>query len=169
VKAIATLIAAALIAGCATVSDPPARLPASEVIVSSVEGQESLALPLSPLEQFCENKVRLAIVLFMAREDNKLTEAEALERVRVVIKDLRVSIRYAGLSMNDADELDFYRMTRDIFRKTKNGKEYIIPVGVYVERFATIEYQSCMAKDDECPLFYSQMTEDGQATQCSEN
>jgi hypothetical protein len=167
VKAIATLIAAALIAGCATVSDPPARLPASEVIVSSVEGQESLALPLSPLEQFCENKVKLAVVLFVAREDGK-TEKETLERVRVVVKDLRDSIRYAGMSMNNADEVDFYRMTRDIFRKTKRG-DYTIPVGIYVQRFATVEYQNCMAKDDECPLFYSQMTEGGQATQCSEN
>ena len=164
-KAIIALIAAALIAGCATSSvEPPARLPASEVIVSSTQGQESLAPPLSPLEQFCENKVRLAIVLFMAREDNKLTEAEALERIRVVTKDYRDN----GVPMNDAAELDFYRMTRDIFRKTRRG-DYVIPVGIYVQRFATVEYQTCMAKDDECPLFYSQMTEDGQATQCSDN
>lgn len=160
-KVIATLIAAAFLTACATVSDPPARLPASEVIVSSVEGQESLA-PSSPLEQFCENKARLAIVLFMAREDGK-TERESLERVRTITKDYRDN----GVPMNDSDELDFYRMTRDVFRKTRRG-DYVVPVGIYIERFATVEYQNCMTKEDECPLFYSIMTHFAVTTDCSD-
>jgi len=160
-KTVIALIATVLIAGCAAVSDPPARLPAPEA--SSVQGQESLVSTLSPLEQFCENKVRLAIVLFVAREEGK-TEEEILKRVQVVTK----SYRDSGVLMNDSDELDFYRMTRDIFRKTGSG-EYKIPAGVYVERFATVEYQNCMVKKQECPLFYSIMTEDNAATQCSDN
>ena len=84
----------------------------------------------------------MAVVLFAAREDNQLTEAEALERIRVVMK----GYRDVGVSMSNADELDFYRMARDIFRKTRRG-DYVIPVGVYMQRFATVEYQNCMVKD----------------------
>ncbi len=157
-KAIATLIAAAFLTACATVSDPPAAQLPVPSSVPPVKVQEAKA---ALIEIGCKSKSDLAVIIFAAREEGQ-SEEVILERVKRVVKKQIAK----GATLSYADEIDFYRMTRDIFRTTSSG-DYKIPVE-YIENFAWVEYNSCfIARNGTCSLMVSDgLGTAGGLTQC---
>ena len=140
--------------------EPPAAQLSVPSSVPPVKAQEAQA---ALIELGCKQKADLAVIIFAAREEGN-SEKVILERVKEVVKNKIAE----GAILNYADEIDFYRMIRDIFRKTSSG-DYKIPVE-YIEDFAWVEYRSCIIiRSTECSFIASEGFGKSERTECIDN
>jgi len=133
-------------------TEPPARLLVLDPQVLTQE-QEDRALFLKAIQEGCEQKGRVAVIVFAAREEGR-TEKDILDTIENTVR----TAKEQGATIRPSDEVDFSRMVRDIYRTSPNG-DYKIPLS-YAESFGTNQYESCLYSfNPTCTLIASKMTE----------
>ena len=144
INRILALLPVFFLMACATANEPPARLPVPDPQPLTQEQED-----LVPIIKLCSNKAKLAVVIFAARQEGK-TEEEVLERVEKITGETE---------MHPAVRIDFYRMTRDIFRKDTKGNYKIPGTPEYIKKFSTVEYRSCKIThtSEDCTLLVSEL------------
>jgi len=137
------------------IMNPPIRLsaPVPEVTVQE-QGDRAI------IEDYCETKADVAVIVFGAREEGILEE-DILSSVENVINGERGD----GVNLGYGYELDFYRMVRDIYRTIPNGN-YKVPLD-YARSFAVSEYKSCLYSfNRSCTLIVSRLADTEEVVDC---